>query len=388
MPKDGDLDLNESRPKYKFIYAQLRKDFRNGTFAPGAKLPSENELVAQFRASRPTVGRALAQLETEGLVERRAGSGTFVCRPNRPEGFAFGLLIPELGITEIFEPICRGISIARVGGHHDLLWGPTFSPGASEEDQAEQLCGYYIQRGVTGIFFSPMELTGGKDEVNQRITRALDDARIPIVLLDRDICEFPRRSQYDLVGIDNRRAGVVITEHVLQAGARRIVFFARPNSAPTVHTRSLGFRDAIRALRDSNAEGWVEIGDPGDVSTVRGLISRYRPDAVVCANDYTAGQFMTSLNALGVSVPSEIKVTGMDDIRYASVLQTPLTTIHQPCLEIGAAALSAMLDRISSPKMPARDFSIDFKLVIRQSTDPAATHDALGTTRTEVDEDE
>jgi len=132
----------------------------------------------------------------------------------------------------------------------------------------------------------------------------------------------------------------------------------------------------------------VEIGDPGDVSTVRGLISRYRPDAVVCANDYTAGQFMTSLNALGVSVPSEIKVTGMDDIRYASVLQTPLTTIHQPCLEIGAAALSAMLDRISSPKMPARDFSIDFKLVIRQSTDPAATHDALGTTRTEVDEDE
>ena len=370
MSKSGEPERNDSKPKYKFIYAALRKEFRNGTFAPGDKLPSENELVAQFHASRPTVGRALAQLETEGLVERRAGSGTFVCSTRRQEGFVFGLLIPALGITEIFEPICRGISIARVGGHHDLLWGPTFSPGASEEDQAEQLCGYYIQRGVTGIFFAPMELTGGKDEVNQRITRALDDARIPIILLDRDICEFPRRSQYDLVGIDNRRAGFVITEHVLQCGARRIVFFARPNSAPTVNTRALGFREAVRALSDSKTEEWVEFGDPGDVSAVRDLISRCRPDAVVCANDYTAGQFMTSLNTLGISVPSEIKVTGMDDIRYASVLQTPLTTIHQPCLEIGAAALAAMLDRVSYPKMPARDFFVDFKLVIRQSTAP------------------
>jgi DNA-binding LacI/PurR family transcriptional regulator len=361
-------ERTESTPKYRLIYTKLLENLKSGIYEVSGKLPSENELVEQFGASRPTVGRALAQLETEGLVERRAGSGTFVRVPERPEGWIFGLLIPDLGSTEIFEPICRGISMARVGGHHDLLWGPTFSPGASEEAQAEELCQYYIRRGVTGVFFAPMELTREKDEVNRRITAALDDARIPIVLLDRDICEFPRRSRYDLVGIDNRRAGFVITEHVLQSGARRIVFFGRPNSAPTVNARAMGYGDAIRTRQDLNLEEMVEIGDPSDVAAVRELVNRLSPDAIVCANDYTAGQLMTSLNTLGIPVPAEIKVSGMDDIRYAKILQTPLTTIHQPCLDIGAAALGAMLDRASRPQMPARDFFVDFKLVIREST--------------------
>jgi GntR family transcriptional regulator of arabinose operon len=361
-------DRVDSGPKYKFIYTKLLEALKVGEYEAGSKLPSENELVEQFGASRPTVGRALAQLETEGLIERRAGSGTFVRIPDRQEGFIFGLLIPELGATEVFEPICRGISMARIGGHHDLLWGPTFSPGASEEFQAEELCRYYIRRGVTGVFFAPMELTGKKDEVNRRITAALDEAQIPIVLLDRDICEFPHRSRYDLVGIDNRRAGFIITDHVLKCGARRIVFFGRPNSAPTVTARAMGYSDAMRNRKDLKLEEWVEMGDPTDIEAVRILVDRIRPDAVVCANDYTAGQLMTSLNTLGLRVPSEIKVTGMDDIRYAKIMQTPLTTIHQPCLDLGAAALGAMLDRASHPQMPARDFFVDFKLVVREST--------------------
>jgi DNA-binding LacI/PurR family transcriptional regulator len=358
----------DSGPKYKFIYTTLLKSLRNGEYEAGSKLPSENELVEQFGASRPTVGRALAQLETEGLVERRAGSGTFARVPERRDGFIFGLLIPELGATEIFEPICRGISMARVGGHHDLLWGPTFSPGASEEAQAEDLCRYYIQRGVTGVFFAPMELTQAKDEVNRRITAALDAANIPIVLLDRDICDFPDRSRYDLVGIDNRRAGFVVTEHLIESGARRIAFLGRPNSAPTVSARAMGYGDAIRKHPDLHLEESVVLGDPTDLPLVRDMMDRIQPDGVVCANDFTAGQLMTSLSSLGFRVPSQVKVAGMDDIRYATILQTPLTTIHQPCLDLGAAALGAMLDRASNPQMPARDVNVNFHLVVREST--------------------
>ncbi len=370
MASRKSTEAESSSPRYRQIYNQLRLTLANREYVPGDKLPSENELVEQFGASRPTIGRALAQLENEGLVERRPGSGTFVRAHNRPEGFVFGLLIPGLGTTEIFEPICRGISIARVGGHHDLLWGTTISPGASEEDQAEQLCDYYLRRRVSGVFFAPMELTGRKDEINQRITRAMDEAQIPTILLDRDICEYPKRSRYDLIGIDNRRAGFVITEHLLQCGAQRIAFWGRPNSAPTVNARSLGYREALSCQPDLHLQEHIEIGDPTDLSKVGGLLSQFRPDGVVCANDYTAAQFMTSLNTLGIRVPEDVRVTGMDDIRYASVLQTPLTTIHQPCLELGAAALAAMLDRISHPNMPVRDCLVDFQLVIRKSTDP------------------
>jgi DNA-binding LacI/PurR family transcriptional regulator len=135
-----------------------------------------------------------------------------------------------------------------------------------------------------------------------------------------------------------------------------------------VAERELGYHEAIRARGDSSIEGWTEIGAPGDTSFVSELISRHRPDAIVCANDFTAAHLMTSLNTLGIRVPSEVKVTGMDDIRYASMLQTPLTTIHQPCQELGAAALAAMLDRIAQPKLPVRNFLVDFRLVVRQST--------------------
>jgi DNA-binding LacI/PurR family transcriptional regulator len=357
-------------PKYKQIYIQLRQTLTNHDYAAGDRLPSENDLVQSYGASRPTISRALAQLESEGLVERRPGSGTFARAQSIDGGFVLGLLIPGLGTTEIFEPICRGISTARVGGRHDLLWGTTFSPGSTEEDQAERLCNYYISRRVSGVFFAPMELTGHKDEINQRITRALDEAQIPVVLLDRDIVAYPRRSQYDLVSIDNRRAGFTITNHVLETGARRIIFLARPNSAPSVSERALGCQQAIAAWEVSGAQGWTEFGDPNQIPFVCTLLDKHHPDAIVCANDYTAAKLMTSLNVLGVHVPSQVRVTGMDDIRYASMLQTPLTTIHQPCLELGAAAMSAMLDRISHPNMPVRDCLVDFRLVIRQSTQP------------------
>jgi DNA-binding LacI/PurR family transcriptional regulator len=130
----------------------------------------------------------------------------------------------------------------------------------------------------------------------------------------------------------------------------------------------MGYGDALRKYRNLNLEECIVLGDPTDTSLVQDLVDRFQPDGVVCANDFTAGQLMTSLNSLGLRVPSQIKVTGMDDIKYATILQTPLTTIHQPCLDLGAAALGAMLDRASHPQMPARDLTVNFHLVVREST--------------------
>jgi DNA-binding LacI/PurR family transcriptional regulator len=210
-------------------------------------------------------------------------------------------------------------------------------------------------------------LTAGKDDVNQWVVDALEKARIPVVLLDRGIYRYPRRSPFDLVGIDNRWAGFVVSEHLLRHGCKRLMFVAKPCSAPTVDMRACGFRDAVEAFRGSGAREQLHIADPEDVKALQAAFARGVPEGIVCANDITAARLMQSLEQLGLRVPADVRIVGIDDVKYACLLGVPLTTLRQPAREIGETAISTMLERIAHPTMPARDVLLDCKLVVRQS---------------------
>ena len=109
-------------PKYQEIFEALKSDILSGRYQPGQKLPSEAALVIKSGASRITVTRAIRELQNAGLVDRVAGSGTYVRdleKDRKPR--VFGLLIPDLGETEIFEPLCRGIVNAPEASEHALL---------------------------------------------------------------------------------------------------------------------------------------------------------------------------------------------------------------------------------------------------------------------------
>jgi DNA-binding LacI/PurR family transcriptional regulator len=247
------------------------------------------------------------------------------------------------------------------------MWGDTTQSTQDKEQQTRELCEYYIARKVSGIFFAPLELTPGKDDVNQWVVETLGKAGIPVVLLDRCIYRYPRRSAFDLVGIDNRRAGFLVTEHLLQHGCRSLMFVARPNSASTVDDRIQGFRDALDAFASAAVTAQVHLGDPEDAASIRTKVSNVSPDGIVCANDITAAHLMQTLQTLGIAVPKQIRMVGIDDVKYAGLLGVPLTTLHQPCREIGEMAISTMLERIANPELPARDILLDCKLVIRRS---------------------
>jgi DNA-binding LacI/PurR family transcriptional regulator len=355
--------------KHERICRTLIDAISGGTYGPGQRLPSESELVKQFGASRPTVNRALRELQLSGLIDRRAGSGSYVRASTSARGYTFGLLIPELGRTEIFEPICRGMAEAQHGSQHVLLWGSSLGDAANVEDQAAQACRQLVAQAVSGVFYAPLELTPEKDAINRRIADVFGKAGIPMVLLDRDLVPYPDRSQYDLVGIDNRRAGYAITSHLLARGCRRIAFLGRPGSAPTVDARISGYREAMAGAR---LEPSVCRTAPDDQVEVTRILGTVRPDAFVCANDFTAAQLLKTLMALGVGVPDDVRMAGVDDVKYASLLSVPLTTIHQPCADIGAMAIGAMLDRLRQPTLPARDILLDFQVVIRDSSRPRA----------------
>jgi GntR family transcriptional regulator of arabinose operon len=354
-------------PKYEHVYRTLKGEIQTGRFKRGDRLPSEAELGRQFGASRITVGRAMRDLQQAGLVERRAGSGTYVKAPSEGGSLSFGLLIPDLGETEIFEPICQGMMASPLARRHALVWGSIASPAASKEDRAWELCRQYVDRRVSGVFFAPLELTPAKDEVNGRIARALDEAGIPIVLLDRTVAPYPERGHHDVVGIDNRRAGYVITEHLLRLGARRLAFVALPNAAATVDARESGYREALHAWDVPCDRTLVHRLDPADAASVEGLMDESRPDGIVCANDWTAARLMRTLLEKGHRIPEDVRLVGVDDVDYASVLPVPLTTLRQPTRQIGAAALAAMLDRVSGADLPTRDILLHGTLVVRRS---------------------
>ena len=353
-------------PKYQQVYAALRREIQSGRWKRGDRLPSEADLVQTYGASRITVGRAVRELQAAGLVERRAGSGTYV-RTAASGALSFGLLIPDLGETEVFEPICQGMMASPRAREHALLWGSLTDSADSKEQRALQLCRQYIDRGVSGVFFAPLERTTAKDDVNKRIAQALDAARIPVVLLDRTVVPYPRRGQHDLVGIDNRRAGYEITEHLLRHGCRRIAFVAEPNAAATVDAREAGYREALYAHNAPVDRAFVHRIDPDDPEAVRAIMASNRPDGIVCANDRTAGRVMHTLRALDHVVPRDVRLVGIDDVRYASLLPVPLTTLRQPTRHIGEAAIAAMLERVARPDLPPRDILLHCELIVRES---------------------
>jgi GntR family transcriptional regulator, arabinose operon transcriptional repressor len=373
--------VSRARPpvsKHQEVFATLLREIQTGRWKDGERLPSEAILVERFGHSRITVSRALRDLQTAGVINRRAGSGSFVSRPKNGAHRSFGLLIADLGETDIYEAICRGMMTSPLAREHALIWGSTpteLTPGDRQQrdDRAWQLCLQYLERRVDGVFFAPVGMTPVPGDVNYRIVRAFDDARIPVVLLDRPITPYPDPGYHDLVGIDNRRAGFVMTEHLLERGAERVIFVRQTNSAATVDARESGYRQAMNARQvPFDQVNGVRL-DPDNKAAVRAMLRTYNPDGIVCANDRTAGRLMHTLRPLGVRIPADVRLVGIDDVDYASLLPVPLTTYRQPTHQIGEVAMSMMLTRVAQPDLPARDTRLRCELVVRESCGSTAT---------------
>jgi LacI family transcriptional regulator len=358
--------------KHRRIANELREAIADGRFPVGARLPSESRLVRQHGVSRPTVNRALNELAAAGLVGRRAGSGSYVLRTAVQEApqRRFGLLLPGFRRTEIFERIRGELAAAARSHGASLLWGGPDASNAPDDldlDGAREACAAFVAARVDGVFLAPFELIPDREEANGSIAGGLRAAGIPVVLLDRDLGPFPKRSDFDLVGIDNMAAGYRLAEHVLKLGCERVAFVARPHSAPTVDARIHGVRAALANHRVEPEPRWVHLGDPNDVRFVRRIMAGRRWDVLLCANDHTAFELMATLGREGFRVPADVRMAGFDDVHHATRTATPLTTIHQPCRDIALVALRAMLDRLADPSLPPRCQLLAPSLVLRDS---------------------
>lgn len=377
MKSTPDKQIDASNPaKYAAIFRELQQQILTGKYSPGERIPSEAALVNRYKVSRPTVSRALRELELLGLVERKAGSGSFVRNKLQPDGEPatipkLGVLIPWLDEIVVFETITSHLASLALNHSYPLIWGGQHGSapraGNPEPEATLQLCRQLIERRVTGVFFAPFEWLENREEINQRIINELTRSGATVVLLDRDICNFPFRSNLDLIGMDNFAAGYMMAEHLIKLGCRRICFFALPLSASAVEARVAGVRDALLKYGIYPEADWILAGDPEDPAIADALMRDNRWDACICSNDRKAAQILQNLIRKGVRIPHDIRLAGFDNVSYATLVGVPLTTIHQPCDEIATLAFEAMLRRMNNPLTPACSFIATPRLVVRES---------------------
>lgn len=121
MSNEPDLKRAPGTALHRQIFLVLKDGIAQGSHAPGTALPTEEALVALFGVSRATVRRALADLELEGLVQRRHGRGTFV-----REGLATSANMATLSFVDELKHTAQQTDV-RVVALESVLPSPAVS---------------------------------------------------------------------------------------------------------------------------------------------------------------------------------------------------------------------------------------------------------------------
>ena len=352
--------------KYKALVETLKNGILSGRYGNGTPFPSVRALIRRHGLSSTTVLHAMDELVLQGLIHREQGRGTFVV--NRGASRKIGLIVPGVAYSEFFPPIVSKIScLSQKEGYH-LLFGDIASQSPLlRAKAARKFARELVGEGVAGVIYQPLELVDDGERVNREILSILDHAHIPVVILDNDFLRNPRRCGYDVVGIDNVAAGTLVAEHLIDCGVERISFQKRPRCSASVNARLMGVLGAVAA--DGNRIGCSVLeAEPDDVKALRRHLRTFRPDAFVCGNDTSAVALKQALESIGKRIPDDVLLAGFDDVRFASRVSPPLTTIHQPCELIGETAFFRLLARIADPGLAPLNMSLPIELVVRGST--------------------
>jgi len=186
-----------------------------------------------------------------------------------------------------------------------------------------------------------------------------------------------------VVTVENRAVGRMAAEHLMERGFRRFAYYG-VGDVSYGRERGAGFVEAVRAAGHACevcfARSGLDRGRPSlvDRGQLRAWLRRLRPPVgLMAVHDYRARVVLEACATLGLRVPDEVAVIGVDDDVTLCELATPsLSSVALPGLEIGRRA-AELLDRLMrGERPPAQSILVPPRdLVARRSTDVLAFED-------------
>ena len=261
------------------------------------------------------------------------------------------------------------MSIAEGVGEYASSKGYSLVIASSDDDNKceKRLTHLFSAKDIKGAIIAPV--IEGTSEIEHLFR--LKMINYPFVLLE-DV----KGIQANVVAVDNLKAIKKAVKYLIDSGHTRIVHFAGPAQSTHTQERIEGFRHAYsESSLIFHKDLVVPIGSHYEESFNKTLEffkhmdGKETPTAIVCFNDQQALAVMTALKQLSIRVPEDISIIGNDDIYYAKMYPTPLTTIRAPLHDIGTKAAEILIRNIESSTLLAVErVFLETEFVVRNSS--------------------
>jgi DNA-binding LacI/PurR family transcriptional regulator len=215
---------------------------------------------------------------------------------------------------------------------------------------------------VDGILLSSIKL-------DDPLFAEIERSGIPYMLFNRR----PRNGG-NYVVMDNVMAGELITKHLLDLGHERIAYITGEPNVSTFLERITGFENAMRefGVEIDPQLMFITNPTPTEVEKITWKLMNLDepPTAIICATDAMALVCMDTIMSMGLSIPDDVSLVGIDDIKISSHRAIQLTSIgHHKFMmgEIAAENLIEMIQQGGLPKNP-RQIVLKPELIVRKTT--------------------
>jgi LacI family transcriptional regulator len=323
----------------------------------GARIPQKATLgmvasaagVSPSTVSRILNGTAVVSPEKRAEVDKAIADLGFIPNPVA-RGLAGGRTLSVGVITQSIDSPFYG---GALSGIEDVLgmagYSPLFVSGHWDAAEEARCINVLRSRCVDGIIV----LTG---RLSDQALRACAKT-LPVVVTGRNL----KAPGLFSLNFDNFEGARLATQHLLDLGHQRIAFITGEPGHPDADERLRGYRTAIESAAIAFDQALVVPGQYHEASGMKAVESLLQCGAsftaIFAANDQMAFGAALALDRHGLHVPVDVSLVGFDDLAAAAFSIPPLSTIHQPSVELGRLAASAMLQLLVGKKptivMPA-----------------------------------